>query len=793
MSRHRILFAANDFAAFSGDQKMSTATMNSTAGVQPRGHSSPTGVSAVWKWCLPFLLACLSLQPLQAQEFVNLQSIGFANLPGDSLEVRLDFDGAPPQPTGFTQEDPARISLDLSNVQSNLGERRFDIDSNNAQSVMVLETSDRTRLVFNLTSPAEYETRIEGNTLVVRLGSDRVVTAAPAPVSQIESPAAVTATGAALADVLFRRGSEVNEGQIVITLSDDQLLGNVEQVGSRIYVEFSGAAVPERLNRRFDVTDFATPVNTVDVYPQRGNATIAIDLNGEYEYVAYQQGRQYTVSVSPPGAAAANSDPAAAYSGTLVSLSFQNIDVRAVLQLLADENDFNLVTSDAISGNITLELDDVPWDQALNLVLQSRNLDKRLVGNVLYVAPADEIAAQEQLALDASRQAEALAPLHTEFVQVNYADAANILTLLTGSASGSASAAADGAAAGPASTGVLSSRGSATVDARTNIIIIRDVAEKLEEVRELLSRLDVPVRQVLIEARIVNVSTDFGRDLGIRWGGAGRTESTDNFRYGGSQASTLEQQNNRVAESIAVQKAVAAGDAARVKALQDGTDPSLIDAIVSQAIAAVPIPIGSVTFPDALAVDLGLQDESASSFSVGFTSNSGLIELELSALESSGNGEVIARPKVTTQDKVTATIESGVRIPYQAQAGGTAGGSTTEFVDAVLSLEVTPQITPDGRIIMQLNIHQDSVAVGSGNVPAINTNSINTSVLVENGDTIVLGGVFREETTTTESKTPVLGDIPYLGRLFKRTNNANRRTELLIFITPKIIAEINTR
>lgn len=768
---------------------MSTATMTSTAKVRAR----VPGMSAVWKWCLPFLLACLSLQPLRAQEPVNLQSIGFANLPGDSLEVRLDFDAAPPQPTGFTQDDPARISLDLTNVQSSLGERRFDIDSNNAQSVMVLETSDRTRLVFNLTSPAEYETRIEGNTLVVRLGSDRVVTAAPAPVNQIESPAAVAATGASLADVLFRRGSDVNEGQIVITLSDDQLLGNVEQVGSRIYVEFSGATVPERLNRRFDVTDFATPVNTVDVYPQRGNATIAIDLNGEYEYVAYQQGRQYTVSVSPPGAAAANSDPAAAYSGALVSLSFQNIDVRAVLQLLADENDFNLVTSDAISGNITLELDDVPWDQALNLVLQSRNLDKRLVGNVLYVAPADEIAAQEQQALDATRQAEALAPLHTEFVQVNYADAANILTLLTGSATGSTPAAADGAAAGSTSTGILSSRGSATVDARTNIIIIRDVAEKLDEVRELLSRLDVPVRQVLIEARIVNVSTDFGRDLGIRWGGAGRTDSTDNFRYGGSQASTIEQQNNRVAESIAVQKALAAGDAARVKALQDGTDPSLIDAIVSQAIAAVPIPIGSVTFPDALAVDLGLQDESASSFSVGFTSNSGLIELELSALESSGNGEVIARPKVTTQDKVTATIESGVRIPYQAQAGGTAGGSTTEFVDAVLSLEVTPQITPDGRIIMQLDIHQDSVAVGSGNVPAINTNSINTSVLVENGDTIVLGGVFREETTTTESKTPVLGDVPYLGRLFKRTNNANRRTELLIFITPKIIAEINTR
>ncbi len=744
----------------------------------------------------------------QAQDAVTLNSIGFANLPGDSIEVRLEFDGVPPQPSGFAQTDPARISIDLSNVQSALAERRFDLGATNAQSVMVLETADRTRLVFNLVTPVDYQTRIEGNTLVVLLGGNDSLAATPAAPADAPVVPPAAANGPTIADVSFRRGSEADEGQVVVTLSDEQIIGNVEQVGSRVYVEFAGAAVPERLNRRFDVTDFATPVNTVDVYPQRGNATIAIDLNGQFEYVAYQQGRQYTISVTPPGATAADADPASRFSGTLVSLSFQNIEVRSVLQLLAEENDLNLVASDAITGNITLQLEDVPWDQALNLVLQSRNLAQRLVGNVLYVAPANEIAAQEQQALDASRQAEALAPLQTEFIQVNYADAANILMLLTGSPTGRAGAAAPAptpvpaadptapAATGAAATrttGVLSSRGTATVDARTNIIIIRDVAEKLEEVRELLSKLDVPVRQVLIEARIVNVSTDFGRDLGIRWGGAGRTDSGDGFRYGGTQAATLEQQNNRVAESAAIQEALAAGEAARVQALQDGTDPSLIGAIVAQAIAAVPIPVGSTSFPDALAVDLGVQDDSASSFSVGFTSNSGLIELELSALESSGNGEVIARPKVTTQDKVTATIQSGVRIPYQAQAGGTAGGSTTEFVDAVLSLEVTPQITPDGRIIMQLDIHQDSVAPGTGNVPAINTNSINTSVLVENGDTIVLGGVFREETTTTETKTPVLGDVPYLGRLFKRTNNENRRTELLIFITPRIIAEINTR
>ena len=282
-------------------------------------------------------------------------------------------------------------------------------------------------------SPVEYQTRIEGNTLVVHLGGDNVVAAAPSATAEAQVVQELATDGPAIADVAFRRGNDLNEGQIVITLSDDQIVGNVEQIGSRVYLEFAGTAVPERLNRRFDVTDFATPVNTVDVYPQRGNATIAIDLNGQYEYVAYQQGRQYTVSVTPPGSAAANADPASQFSGSLVSLSFQNIDVRSVLQLLADENNLNLVASDAITGNITLQLEDVPWDQALNLVLQSRNLDKRLVGNVLYVAPANEIAAQEQQALDASRQAQALAPLQTEYIQVNYADAANILRLLTGS------------------------------------------------------------------------------------------------------------------------------------------------------------------------------------------------------------------------------------------------------------------------------------------------------------------------------------------------------------------------
>ena len=740
------------------------------------------------------LLALVVSSATLAQDPVTLDSIGFANLPGDSIEIQLTFDSAPPEPSGFVLDNPARISLDLLGVSSGLSQQRFNIDSNNAQSVMVLDDGSRTRLVVNLDELVSYETQLVGNQLTIQVGNDAQAGGVAA------TDRVVVGLGGtidnAITDVSFRRG-DAEEGQIVIDLSSDQVVGSVEQVGARVYVEFSDTTVPDDLNRRLDVSDFATVVSTVDVLGQANRATIVIDVDGAYEYVAFQSGSQYTVSVRPPVVDITSSDATAAYTGEISSLSFQDIPIRSVLQILADVYDFSLVAGDAVSGNITIVLDNVPWDQALELVLRTQNLGSRLEGNVLYVAPANEIAAQEQLELEATQQAQALAPLFTEFMQVNYADADDVMALLTGENSGAVAAADGGTGAAPAiapTGGILSSRGTATVDARTNIIIVRDIEEKLEEVRAMMARLDVPVRQVLIEARIVNVSTNFGRDLGIRWGGAGSLTGTgDNFRYGGSLEGTSEQGNGRLAQEVALQNALIAGETARVQALQDGTDPSLIQSLIDQAIAGVPIPAISTTFPDSLAVDLGVPSTEASSFSIGYTGSSALIELELSALESSGNGEVIARPKVTTQDKVEAIIQSGVRIPYQSQAGGTAGGSTTEFEEAVLSLTVTPQITPDGRINMELDIRQDSVAAGGGNVPAINTNQVTTSALVSNGETIVLGGVFREESTTTESKTPILGDLPYVGRLFKRTANASRRTELLIFITPKIITEINVR
>lgn len=733
-----------------------------------------------------------------AQQETLLDSIGFANLPGDSLEIELGFDAAPPEPTSFVLDNPARLSIDLDGVSSGLSQSRFSLDSNNAQSVMVLDDGSRTRLVVNLDQLVNYDFNVQGNVLTILVGNDSDSN----DVGGVGSAAAASMTSTnednAIERVDFQRGDD-DEGLVVIELNKEDILGSVEQIGARIYVEFTETTVPDNMNRRFDVSDFATVVSTVDVLGQSDRATVVIDVDGAYEYVAFQSGNEYTVSIRPPALDITSNDETAAYTGAVTGLAFQDIPLRSVLQILAEYYEFNLIASDAVEGNITIQLDDVPWDQALELVLRTKNLGSRLEGNVLYVTSAEELASQEQLELEATQQAQALAPLFTEYVQVNYANAGDIIALLTGE-SGGAGAAIDSAgvaapAAGGATVsngGILSPRGTATVDERTNIIIVRDVEEKLEEVRAMLARLDVAVSQVLIEARIVNVSTNVGRDLGIRWGGAGSASTGDNFRYGGSQATTIEEGTNYANRQRALQDAVIAGDAARLQALQNGTDPSLIQSLVNQAIAGIPIPLGETSFPDALAVDLGVE-AATSSFSIGYTGSAGLIELELSALESSGNGEVIARPKVTTQDKVTALIRSGVRIPYQAQAGGTAGGSTTEFEEAVLSLQVTPQITPDGRINMELEISQDSVAAGSGAVPAINTNSVSTSALVSDGDTIVLGGVFREESTVTETKTPFLGDLPYLGRLFKRTENENRRTELLIFITPKIIADLNVR
>lgn len=645
---------------------------------------------------------------------VALESIGFNEVSDGKFEIQLNFDAPPPEPEVFEVANPARLSMDFDNVSSNLEERRYPLQFEAADSVMVLESQGRTRMVVNLVEAADYSSRVEGNSMFIVVGNE---------------PTAAASQSATLSDsdiisVQFRLAQD-GSGQIIVNLASDELNGNLDRRGEKLQLEFPNSVLDSALQERLDVTDFGTSVRYIDVYSERGSVMIVADVAGEFEFIGYQGNQEYIINITPfvpESVAVVENGPDYDFSGDTISLDYPNIPIRDALQLLAKFNDFNLVMSTSVGGNTTLRLENVPWEQALDNVLRSGGLDKRMEGNVMYVAPSDEIVASELAALQNLQQQEILAPLHTEYIEVNYAVASEMAVFLSGADTGG---------------GILSDRGSVSVDARTNTLIVKDVAPVLADVREMLTQLDIPVRQVLIEARIVTAETTFSKDLGVRWAGVQQFGNT--FTLGGTLGA---------------------------------------------------VGIGEGILPaSSLMVDLGAAGAS-SSIALGYAGSDGMLALELSALEDSGNGEVIAQPKVTTQDQQLARIESGLQIPYQAQAGGTAGGSTTEFVDAVLSLEVTPQITPDGRIIMLLDIHQDkAVPNANGGVPAIATNVVTTRVLVDNGDTIVLGGVFKEEEVTATSKTVLLGDLPYIGGLFRRTLKQNSKTELLIFITPSIINE----
>jgi type IV pilus assembly protein PilQ len=592
----------------------------------------------------------------------------------------------------------------------------------------VVETNDRTRLIFNLIELVPYTTRRDSNALVMVIGGDSADVASDVSGSDGVSPAAsLTDAAPALRDVDFRRGAE-GEGRVVVRLASAATEVNLSELGGKIRLTMPELTVPERLRRRLDVTDFATPVQRIDTFIEGGSAVIEIRPEGDYDYIAYQSGNEFTVSVERISEEEAETrrEEKFPYSGDKLSLNFQDIEVRSVLQLIADFTGLNLVASDTVGGSITLRLQNVPWDQALDLILKTKGLDKRQIGNVLLVAPADEIAARERLELETTKQIAELAPVRLDIIQVNYAKAAEVVALVQ------------------ADQELISGRGFISSDARTNTISVRETIEKLDEIRRLVSTWDVPVRQVSIEARIVRAQTNVAESLGVRWGGAAYNVSGNNvISVGGSQSAAEEARNAATGGS------------------------------------------GAITFPGALAVDLGVSGDGASSFAIGFGSDNFLVDLELSALESDGKAEIVSQPRVVTADRQTASIKSGQEIPYQEATS--SGATSTEFKEAVLSLEVTPQITPDDKIIMDLEVNQDSRGEDTDAGPAINTNSVTTQVLVANGETIVLGGIFESTNTETTTKTPFLGDIPYLGRLFKRTQSTELRSELLIFITPKII------
>lgn len=690
---------------------------------------------------------------------VNLTDVEFNSQPSGRFEVRLDFDGTPPEPKGYNIEKPARIALDLVDVKSQLTQKKFALSSGNATSAVILESGGRTRVILNLVEIAPYTTRIEGNSLYIDLGDSGAKNyLKPTKQDQlIANEMAEKSSGASrnqIENMDFRRG-ENGEGRLVINLRDPKSEINVFVEGEEINVAFKDVSIPERLQRKYDVVDFATPVTSVEAKPSEGGSLFSLQVTGEYDYLAYQADNEYVVSVKPlTPEEVKERQKEFAYVGEKLSLNFQDIEVRAVLQLIADFTGLNLVASDTVSGKITLRLQNVPWDQALELVLKTKGLDKRLVGNVLMVAPAAEIAERERREIENNKQIEELAPLQTEYLRIRYAAAEDLVKLFTGDSKDESA------------SNMLSARGSVIVDKRTNSLLITETAQKLGDIRRVIKLLDVPIRQVLIEARIVIANSDFDEQLGVQWGLSGR-EDVDGggLFFGDSNASVTESRNSQL-------------DADRQFAEDFASDPTT---------AIYP----GYTLPSNINVDLGV-GSSVGQFAVGFFKNELALGLELSALESQGRGEIVSQPKVITGDKQQATIKSGTEVPYQDSSAN--GETTIEFKEAVLKLDVTPSITPDDRIIMDLVINQDSVGdlVPSGNggfVPTIDTTELVTQVLVGNGETVVLGGVFRTEDVESEAKVPVLGDIPYLGRLFRQNSVRQVKAETLIFITPRILAD----
>jgi len=650
------------------------------------------------------LLAVLFAPALLA---ANLQGLDVSALPGDKVELKLVFDEVVTAPRGYTIEQPARIALDLPGVKNQLGVKRRELGAGNARSVNIVEAQDRTRLIINMTRLAPYSTRAEGHNLYIVVG-DGVKASAPIVNTPVVKPYVAKQSG--ISNIDFQRG-EQGAGDVIIELNDPASTPDIQDQGGKIRVTFAKSSLPEALRVRLDVKDFATPVQFINASESNGKVSIVIEPTGFYDYLAYQTDNTLTISVKPFTQEQIEKRQAErfAYTGEKLSLNFQDIDVRSVLQLIADFTDLNLVASDTVQGNITLRLQNVPWDQALDLVLKTKGLDQRKIGNVLLVAPADEIAARERQEMESQKQIAELAPLRRELIQVNYAKAAQIAALFQSVTSDQGEV-----------------RGSITVDDRTNSIIAYQTQDKLDELRRVVAQLDIPVRQVMIEARIVEANVDYSKSLGVRWDG---TLSRSSGRWTATGAS------------------------------------------------------GGAGSPF---VDLGANAATAG-LGIGFVSNHAILDLQLSAMEKTGNGEVVSQPKVVTSDKETAKILKGAEIPYQEASS--SGSTSTSFKEAALSLEVTPQITPDNRIIMDVKVTKDEADFANAlhGVPPIKKNEVNANVLVSDGETIVIGGVFSNTQTKSLEKVPFLGDVPFVGRLFRRDTVTDQKSELLVFITPRIM------
>jgi type IV pilus assembly protein PilQ len=683
--------------------------------------------------------------PARAAEPLKLESIDVQTLSGQQVQLKLHLSGPAPEPLPFTIDKPARIAFDLLNTTIALPSRRIDVRSGGVDTVLAAEANGRTRLVVNVDSLMPYTTRVDGDTITVMLGAQAAEsTAKVSAVARAGAAQTVAASDRSIRTIDFRRGSD-GTGRVIVQLSDPRTPVNVRQEGNQVVVDFANTLMPKNLLRRYDVMDFATPVQTVDAVRVDGSSRLVITAQGDFEQLAYQSDNQYTVEIKP-SLKRANADEKKEYSGERLTLNFQDIDVRSVLQLLADTSGQNIVVSDSVTGNLTLRLQNVPWDQALDIVLRTKGLDKRRQDNVIIIGPTEELAAREKSELAARKDLQELAPVRTEFLQVNYAKVADLAKLIR--------------ATNNPRDSMLSARGSLSIDDRTNTLLVQDTADRLADIRRLVQTLDVPIKQVLIEARIVVVSDTFERDLGARFGVTSATKNGSNGLLAitgtGQGASTM------------------TTSAASNLTSTDTVYPVSLPALTNRY---------QVNLPAA---------NTAGSIGISLLGGSYLVDLELSAAQNEGKGEVISSPRVITANQKQATIMQGVEIPYQESAS--SGATTTQFKNAVLSLKVTPLITPDNRVVMDIDVSDDSVgqlvqSATGGSVPSIDTRQIITQVLVNDGQTVVLGGILETTKTKSVDKVPYLGDIPVLGNLFKSTTNINNKTELLIFITPKILRE----
>ena len=699
-------------------------------------------------------VAIAIMQVASAQ--VSMTNIVPMSLADQGTEIRVMFNGLPPQPQAYQLEQPARLILDFDKAQQSLKQTSIPVATSEASSIEVAADDQRSRVIVNLKDAGAFTTRVEGNTFVLKINSVRP--------SATNAPTVARQPQQGVSNIGFQRGKD-GEGLVVIDLLGGNTPVDVQQQGSKIVVRTMGNKIPAHLARRLNTNDFATPVASVDAYNDKGNGVITIQSAGSYEYMAYQAENKLTISLKRPEDKSPAKAKAQTYTGNKISLDFQDIEVRRVLQLLADFTGINMVAADTVQGNITLRLKDVPWDQALDIVLKTKNLDKRRNGNVIWIAPVSELIKAEEEEAKAIAQSVKLAPLQTEYIQLSYAKAADIEKLITqgkNSGSGNSSSGQNNNAdpLGDSVGSLLSPRGTVSTDPRTNTLIINDTSQKIDQIRKMVDLLDVSVKQVMIEARIVSASTDFTKEMGVKWGvlSQGITNNS-NLLVGGSD-----------------------------KTLWNLREPEKDSELGGYKY--------TIERPDNLNVDLGAVTPGASRIAFGLISLSDfMLDLELSAVQADGYGEVISTPKVMTADKQSAKIEAGTQIPYTSSSGSGANAvPKTEFINATLSLDVTPSITPEGKVMMKLNITKDSPgsATPTGQL-TINKNAIDTNVLVDNGETVVLGGIFEETSNNSQTKVPFLGDIPYLGKLFRRDSKTENKRELLIFVTPRIVNDTLTR